>query len=73
LAQQTDELLAVTKMWFQWLSDSPTELIVGYFKQPFLELRLAAGEIIKALAEQPWGQKMLAQCPGYLVFCTLGN
>uniref|UniRef100_A0A914UZ21 26S proteasome non-ATPase regulatory subunit 5 n=1 Tax=Plectus sambesii TaxID=2011161 RepID=A0A914UZ21_9BILA len=66
LAQQTPELLELTKKWFQWLSDSPMEQIATYFKQPMLELRLAAGEIIKALAEQAWGQKMLAQCPGFL-------
>lgn len=68
-AIQTKELLALTERWFSWLerggqpSDS-CKLFFDLFRQPFPEVHLAAGQVFKKVAVQPWGQKLMAQQAG---------
>lgn len=59
-----NQLVSLTERWFLALSDQPGDLLLRIFKQPILELKCAAGEVILKVVEQPWGQKLMSRVAG---------
>ncbi|XP_069025467.1 26S proteasome non-ATPase regulatory subunit 5 [Embiotoca jacksoni] len=66
--QQTEDLLALTESWFQLLSNEPMDMIRNIITQPFPELHCSALRIFTAIADQPWGQKLMMSTPGFMEF-----
>jgi len=64
---QTPELLSLTASWFEKIP-SITSTIVSIVKQPFLDLRLAAYQLLCVLADQPWGRSIIMKQPGFCEF-----
>jgi len=67
-AAPDDDLLAITESWFLQLANRPMGLIVEIFKQPFVQVHCASGEILKSLASQPWAQILMAKEAGFLEY-----
>ncbi|XP_017263021.1 26S proteasome non-ATPase regulatory subunit 5 [Kryptolebias marmoratus] len=65
---QTEDLLSLTESWFQLLSNKPMDMIRSISTQPFPELHCGALRIFTAIANQPWGQKMMMNTPGFMEF-----
>lgn len=63
--EQTVDLLGLTEKWFNQLGPKSFEMIMGVAKQPFLDLRCSAYQVISALALQPWGQRVMNELPGF--------
>ncbi|XP_046403151.1 26S proteasome non-ATPase regulatory subunit 5-like [Ischnura elegans] len=72
------EMLAITQRWFDGMSPTKVgstqwasaELIASICRQPFVELQLAGVQVFLCLATLPWGQRLIATCPGLLEFLT---
>ncbi len=63
-AADREQLMTITKAWYQALCDDPTAMIVDLYRKPFFEVHMAAGNIIRILCSQPWAVKMFAQLDG---------
>ncbi|KAL4617403.1 26S proteasome non-ATPase regulatory subunit 5 [Arapaima gigas] len=66
--QQTEDLLGLTESWFRSLSSQPLEMFRSISIQPFPELHCGALRIFTAIANQPWGQKLMIAAPGFVEF-----
>jgi len=64
VADQDTQSLALTKSWFDQLAPNPMELVMSVCHQPFVELQLAALQVLRVLAEQQWGQETINNTPG---------
>jgi 26S proteasome non-ATPase regulatory subunit 5 len=64
VSDQDTQSLALTKSWFEQLAPNPMELVMSVCRQPFIELRLATLQVLRVLAEQPWGQESISNTPG---------
>ncbi|KAM4532309.1 26S proteasome non-ATPase regulatory subunit 5 [Fundulus diaphanus] len=65
---QTEDLLSLTESWFQLLSNHPMDMICSISTQPFPELHCGALKIFTAIANQPWGQKLMISTPSFMEF-----
>ena len=43
-------------------------MVTSIVKQPFLDLRLAAYQLLCVMADQPWGRAMIMKQPGFCEF-----
>ncbi|XP_018605909.2 26S proteasome non-ATPase regulatory subunit 5 [Scleropages formosus] len=66
--QQTEDLLGLTESWFSSLSNQPLEMFRSISVQPFPELHCGALRVFIAIADQPWGQKLMIAAPGFMEF-----
>lgn len=64
LKDQTEEILEITKKWYSLVCDKPTKMILNICEMPFLELKFAGLVALLSIAEQPWGQQEINNCPG---------
>jgi len=64
---QSQELLSLTESWFRRIPKAMF-LTVNVVKQPFLDLRLAAYQLLQVLAKQSWGRKEILRQPGFLEY-----
>ncbi|XP_071455423.1 26S proteasome non-ATPase regulatory subunit 5 [Hetaerina americana] len=76
--EQDKELLAITQRWFDGMSPTKlgstqwasAELVASICRQPFTELQLAALQVFLSISVLPWGQRLIATCPGLLELLT---
>lgn len=66
--KQDNRILSLTKSWFDLLGEEPLDLIIGFSKQPFADIRQAGLEILAIVASQTWGQEYIAGAPGLVEF-----
>jgi len=64
---QTTELLSLTQAWYMRVP-STIDLLINIVKQPFLDLRLAAYQLLRVMADQPWGRAVIMKQPGFCEF-----
>lgn len=63
-----NELMVVTKSWFEALGPQALNTIMNTAKLPFVEMRLAALNLLGAVASQPWGLEAIFHAPGLFEF-----
>lgn len=63
--EHTSEFLQVTEQWFLLSLDDAEKYLLDIAKQPFVDLRCAAFNVLKSLAALPWGQNRLNTHPGF--------
>lgn len=61
---QSAEMLSLTESWYRRVPSTMT-LVTGIVKQPFLDLRLAAYQLLVVMAGQNWGRRMIMKQPGF--------
>eukprot|EP00092_Neocalanus_flemingeri_P003439 GFUD01003687.1.p1 GENE.GFUD01003687.1~~GFUD01003687.1.p1 ORF type:complete len:499 (-),score=180.28 GFUD01003687.1:555-2051(-) len=64
---QSPELLSLTEAWYRRVP-STMSLVTSIVKQPFLDLRLAAYQLLMVMVGQPWGRGMVMRQPGFCEF-----
>jgi len=64
---QTAELLSLTQAWYMRVPTT-MDMLVNIVKQPFLDLRLAAYQLLCVMADQPWGRSVIMKQPGFCEF-----
>ncbi|CAD5121828.1 DgyrCDS10300 [Dimorphilus gyrociliatus] len=58
--------LSYHERWFEMLGDRQfIDAVFGIVRQPFDDLHVAALRVIRSVATQEWGQKILANFPGF--------
>ena len=62
---QTAELLEITEKWFNSFHKNTLELLESISKQPFLDLRCGALQMLSSMALVSWGQNLLNSSPGF--------
>ncbi|KAL5011421.1 hypothetical protein ScPMuIL_009972 [Solemya velum] len=70
--EQTVDLLGLTRSGLIIRSQA-FQTIMGVAKQPFLDLRCSAYQVIAALALQPWGQRLMNEFPGFNEYILAGQ
>ena len=60
---QTEEMVSVTRTWCQHIPHLATS-VTTVVRQPFLDLRLAAYQLILVMCGQEWGRKLIMSQPG---------
>lgn len=60
---QSPEFLSFTESWFRRVPSAMRQLS-SIVKQPFLDLRLAAYQLLQVLCGQPWGRLEVLRWPG---------
>lgn len=65
LHEQTEQLESLVSLWFRKVSDDPLSIVLKYAEIPFVDLRVAALNILQAMAELQWGQDMINAYPGW--------
>lgn len=66
--EQDNRILSLTKSWFDLLAEDPLDMIVGFCKQPFADIREAGLQVLAVVASQTWGQEYMANAPGLVEF-----
>ncbi|KAJ8919045.1 hypothetical protein NQ315_016951 [Exocentrus adspersus] len=66
--EHKNDILQITRKWYGLFGDDPMEVILRYAKNPFSELKLAGLGILRAIAEQQWGQEEIHNTPGLVEF-----
>lgn len=64
---QSAELLSLTQTWYMRVPTTMA-MVTSIVKQPFLDLRLAAYQLLCIMADQPWGRAMIMKQPGFCEF-----
>lgn len=62
---QTAELLKLTEYWYGHFGNNTFQYLMSLADQPFAELRVAILSMFKALGQQPWGQSIMNNHPGF--------
>lgn len=62
------ELMVVTKSWFEALGPPALNTITNTARLPFVEMRIAALNLLCAIATQPWGLQVILNAPGLFEF-----
>lgn len=67
-SEQDNRSLSLVKSWFDCLCEEPLKMIVSLCKQPFADIRQASLEVLAVIAQQEWGQELIASHPGLVEF-----
>ncbi|XP_077987058.1 26S proteasome non-ATPase regulatory subunit 5-like [Glandiceps talaboti] len=65
MSEQTEDILSLTEKWFQQLSSKPMDVIMSLCKQPFLEIRCGAFNMLESIANQTWAQRQMNEHPAF--------
>jgi len=64
---QSAEMVSLTQAWYMRVPSTMT-LVSSIVKQPFLDLRLAAYQLLKVMVGQPWGREVVMRQAGFCEF-----
>lgn len=62
--EQKNDIMQITRRWYGLFGDDPMEIILRYAKNPFSEIKLSGLGILRAIADQQWGQEEIRNTPG---------
>lgn len=64
----SSEVAVITLKWFKAMDNNIIDKIVSYAKNPFGEIRYAGLGVLHSLASQQWGQEVIQNVPGKILF-----
>jgi len=64
---QNAHMLDLTEAWYMRVPTT-MKMVTNIVKQPFLDLRLAAYQLLCVMADQPWGRAIIMKQPGFCEF-----
>lgn len=62
---KTDEIVTLTREWFQSMSASPVDSVVDLCKYPFPSVKCAGMHLIKTMTKLNWGMEALVEHPSF--------
>ncbi|VEN43507.1 unnamed protein product [Callosobruchus maculatus] len=68
VTERKNDMLQITRKWYQSFGDEPMEIILRYAKNPFSEIKLAGLGLLHAIANQQWGQEEIKNTPGLIEY-----
>ncbi|CAH1967118.1 unnamed protein product [Acanthoscelides obtectus] len=68
VAERKNDMLQITRKWYQAFGDEPMEVILRYAKNPFSEIKLAGLDLLHAVASHQWGQEEIKNTPGLIEY-----
>ncbi|KAF7990012.1 hypothetical protein HCN44_008686 [Aphidius gifuensis] len=64
--KRDNQIMSLTKSWFDLINNDPLDMIIGYCRQPFHDIKISSYRVLSSISNQTWGHELIASYPGLI-------